>query len=220
MRLLIEIILIIAAGIFIFKLTEENAKLSSDNKQLRQENRQYEYQVDLLQDSLEIKEQENDSLKDRKSILLAEIKNTEKEKNQVENFYQDSLDEIAEKTLEELVGDTGKIIEKGNSSYALVSEKKYRKFKKNEVELRKVKSLYGICQKQVKEQKELIATKNLRIDNYKKQLQTKDKQLHLKDSIIGNKDKEIDNLEKENKRQKWFKRGAVGAAIIIGILAL
>lgn len=220
MRLIIEILILIGAGLIIYFLLNKNQDISGQLKDSKQTVEQLNKEKKLLDDSISVLEEQRNKYKEENKKLKEDTARLNREKKENEKAYNDSIEAIQKAKLSDLA-DSSQIIKKGDTIFVLVSESFYRRALSDRVRIKKLKSLVGIYRQETQVQRHMLGVKDKEISNLVEQIAVHKQKETLNDSIIEEKDKQVelkDKVIRKVKLQRNIGIGIGGAVIILLLL--
>ena len=210
---------IVIGGLILFALYFFIDRQGLDEKLDRSQAKVTSYEDSLTQAQVRADSLESirDSLNEKTNKLQTKIASLDRQLTQTNQAYEDSIASIEKAKLTELI-DSTYIIQKGDTTFVLVTESFYRQSLSNRVELKRLRSIVGIYRNKTQLQDSIIEMKDESIANLMYQVATYKHQVDLKDSIITEKDLQIDVHERRTNKFKTQRNLILGGSLSVILL--
>jgi hypothetical protein len=223
MRLVIEILVIILLGFFVYKKIGGDKtikELSEELENNRQEQIRQTSKIDSLNLTARYYRDEYKKLKKTKEIQEGLLKDAKKDIHEIEKAYRDSLERLRNAKIEELVSGATQIIKRNDSVFVVITEKFYRSLLEDRVTMRKVKMKNFALKDQIAIQDTIMSIQEDQIFNLMDRLNNKKQIINRQDTIITHKNMEVDILEEKADKYKKQRNITIGTAGVIILLIL
>lgn len=223
MRLIIEILVIILLGFFVYKKIGGDKTIKELNEELknnRQEQVRQTGKIDSLDLTAKYYRDEYKKLKKAKEVQRGLLKNARKDIHEIEKVYKDSLERLRRAKIEELVSGATQIIRRNDSVFVVITEEFYRSLLEDRITMRKVKMKNFALKDQIVIQDTIMSIQEDQIFNLVHRLNNKKQVIDRQDTIIMHKNQEVNILEEKADKYKKQRNITIGAAGVIILLIL